>query len=215
MPVKKEREYRTLVAPLAAQSSGEKRLQSECYVEGYATTFNAPYLLYEFEDGTKIYERIDAHALDSADMSDVIMQYDHEGRVFARQSNNTLILETDVKGLFVAADLSRTDLARGLYQDISAGMITKMSWAFTVAEESYDRETHTRTILKIKKVYDVSAVSIPANNDNGSHCKCTDNIRKDRRRNKSNQRGSSGTYPAGRFKRNSYGRRQCDYRACV
>ena len=51
MPVKKEREYRTLVAPLAAQSSGEKRLQSECYVEGYATTFNAPYLLYEFEDG--------------------------------------------------------------------------------------------------------------------------------------------------------------------
>ena len=165
MPVKKEREYRTLVAPLAAQSSGEKRLQSECYVEGYATTFNAPYLLYEFEDGTKIYERIDAHALDSADMSDVIMQYDHEGRVFARQSNNTLILEPDVKGLFVAADLSRTDLARGLYQDISAGMITKMSWAFTVAEESYDRETHTRTILKIKKVYDVSAVSIPANND--------------------------------------------------
>lgn len=131
----------------------------------YATTFNAPYLLYEFEDGTKIYERIDAHALDSADMSDVIMQYDHEGRVFARQSNNTLILEPDAKGLFVAADLSRTDLARGLYQDISAGMITKMSWAFTVAEESYDRETHTRTILKIKKVYDVSAVSIPANND--------------------------------------------------
>lgn len=65
----------------------------------------------------------------------------------------------------MAADLSRTDLARGLYQDISAGMITKMSWAFTVAEESYDRETHTRTILKIKKVYDVSAVSIPANND--------------------------------------------------
>lgn len=165
MPVKKEREYRTLVAPLAAKSPGEKRLQSECYVEGYATTFNAPYLLYEFEDGTKIYERIDAHALDSADMSDVIMQYDHEGRVFARQSNNTLILEPDVKGLFVAADLSRTDLARGLYQDISAGMITKMSWAFTVAEESYDRETHTRTILKIKKVYDVSAVSIPANND--------------------------------------------------
>lgn len=76
-----------------------------------------------------------------------------------------MILEPDVKGLFVAADLSRTDLARGLYQDISAGMITKMSWAFTVAEESYDRETHTRTILKIKKVYDVSAVSIPANND--------------------------------------------------
>lgn len=93
------------------------------------------------------------------------MQYDHEGRVFARQSNKTLILQPDYKGLKVAADLGKTDLARGLYQDIEAGMINKMSWAFSVAEESYDRETHTRTILKIKKVYDVSAVSIPANGD--------------------------------------------------
>ena len=93
------------------------------------------------------------------------MQYDHEGRVFARQSNKTLILQPDYKGLKVAADLGKTDLARGLYQDIEAGMINKMSWAFSVAEERYDRETHTRTILKIKKVYDVSAVSIPANGD--------------------------------------------------
>ena len=65
----------------------------------------------------------------------------------------------------IAADLGKTDLARGLYQDIEAGMITKMSWAFRVQEESYDRATRTRTILKIKKVYDVSAVSIPANGD--------------------------------------------------
>ena len=164
MPIKKEREYRELPAPLTAQAA-EKRMQTDFYVEGYATTFNVPYLLYEFEDGAKYYERIDGHALDGADMSDVIMQYDHEGRVFARQSNKTLILEPDTKGLMIAADLGRTDLARGLYQDIEAGMITKMSWAFTVAEESYDKATHTRTILKIKKVYDVSAVSIPANGD--------------------------------------------------
>ena len=91
------------------------------------------------------------------------MQYDHEGRVFARQSNKSLIIEPNDQGLFIAADLGRTDLARGLHQDISAGMITKMSWAFVVAEDSYDRETHTRTILRVKKVYDVSAVSIPAN----------------------------------------------------
>lgn len=164
MPVKKEREYRALAAPLSAVAAG-KRIDTEYYVEGYATTFDKPYLLYEFEDGTKYYERVDAHALDGADMSDVIMQYDHEGRVFARQSNKTLILVPDHKGLLVAADLGKTDLARGLYQDIDAGMITKMSWAFTVLEDSYDRATHTRTILKIKKVYDVSAVSIPANGD--------------------------------------------------
>lgn len=162
MPIKKEREYRALAAPLTA-GAATKRIQTDFYVEGYATTFDAPYLLYEFEDGTKIYERIDAHALDGADMGDVIMQYDHAGRVFARQSNKTLILVPDHKGLLVAADLGRTDLARGLYQDIEAGMINKMSWGFTVAEEKYDRQTHTRTILRIKKVYDVSAVSIPAN----------------------------------------------------
>lgn len=163
MPIKQEREYRALAAPLSVQQAA-KRIDTDYYVEGYATTFDKPYLLYEL-DGVKFYERIDAHALDGADMSDVIMQYDHEGRVFARQSNKTLILVPDHKGLLVAADLGRTDLARGLYQDIDAGMINKMSWAFTVKEEIYDRATHTRTILKIKKVYDVSAVSIPANGD--------------------------------------------------
>ena len=161
MPIKQDREYRTLAAPLSAQAAA-KRIETDFYVEGYATTFESPYLLYEIE-GTKFYERIDAHALDGADMSDVIMQYDHEGRVFARQSNGSLILMPDNKGLLIAADLGRTDLARGLYQDIQAGMITKMSWAFTVKTDSYDRATHTRTILEIKKVYDVSAVSIPAN----------------------------------------------------
>lgn len=158
MPVKqKEREYRSVAAPLSVQQAA-KRIQTDYYVEGYATTFDTPYLLYDFGDGRKMYERVDAHALDGADMSDVIMQYDHEGRVFARMSNKTLILVPDHKGLLIAADLGKTDLARGLYQDIKEGMITKMSWAFTVAEESYDRDTHTRTILKIKKVYDVSAV---------------------------------------------------------
>ena len=161
MPIKQDREYRTLAAPLSAQAAA-KRIETDFYVEGYATTFDSPYLLYEIE-GTKFYERIDAHALDGADMSDVIMQYDHEGRVFARQSNGSLILMPDNKGLLIAADLGRTDLARGLYQDIQQGMITKMSWAFTVKTDSYDRATHTRTILEIKKVYDVSAVSIPAN----------------------------------------------------
>lgn len=163
MPVKQDREYRTLAAPLSAQAAG-KRIDTDFYVEGYATTFDTPYLLYEIE-GIKYYERIDAHALEGADISDVIMQYDHEGRVFARQSNGSLILIPDHKGLLIAADLGRTDLAQGLYQDIQAGMITKMSWAFVVKKDSYDRATRTRNILEIKKVYDVSAVSIPANGD--------------------------------------------------
>ena len=163
MPIKKEREYRALAAPLSADAA-TKRIDTEYYVEGDATTFDKPYVLYE-TGGTKYYEKKDSRALDDADMDDIKMQYDHEGRVFARQSNKTLILVPDHKGLLIAADLGKTELAKGLYEDIKARMITKMSWAFTVQEESYDRATRTRTILKIKKVYDVSAVSIPANGD--------------------------------------------------
>ncbi len=168
MPVVKEREYRALTSPLSV-AAASKRIQTDYYVEGYATTFNSPYLLFEFTDGWKYYERIDGHALDGADISDVIMQYDHTGRVFARQSNKSLIVQPDNVGLFVCADLGRTDAARGLYQDIDAGMVTKMSWAFTVAKDSITEDrnarTITRDILEIKKVFDVSAVSRPANED--------------------------------------------------
>jgi HK97 family phage prohead protease len=157
------REYRAIVSPFQIQSN-EKRIDSDYYVEGYATTFGQPYLLYEY-DGIKYYEVIDRNALDGADMSDVIFQYDHEGKVFARQSNKTLILEADNHGLLICADLGKTTSSRGMFEEIESGLVTKMSWAFTVAEESYNSETRTRTILKIKKIYDVSAVSIPANQD--------------------------------------------------
>ena len=164
MPLKvKDREYRAVVLPLRLPEA-EKRIDSDYYVEGFATTFNKPYLLYEW-DGVKYYEEIDRHALDEADLSDVIMQYDHQGKVLARLSNKTLGLEPTDEGLFIYADLSKSQAAKELYEEIRNGLITKMSWAFTVAEDKYNRETRTRTITKIKKVYDVSAVSIPANND--------------------------------------------------
>lgn len=155
MPIKTDREYR---------SAGmmEPQGEEESYiVEGYASTFN-PYVLYSY-DGIDYSEKIDRHAFDAADMSDVIMQYDHSGRVFARKSNGTLQITTDDHGLKIRADLSKTSGSRALYEDIKAGLIKEMSFAFTVAEQSYNSETHTRNVLKIKKVYDVSAVSIPAN----------------------------------------------------
>ena len=140
-----------------------QRIDSEQYVEGYATTFE-PYVLYEM-DGVKVYEKIDRNALQGADVSDVIMQYDHTGRVLARQSNGSLIIETDDTGLFVAADLSNSTASRELFEDIDKGLVTKMSWAFTIAEQEYDKDSRTRIIKRINKVYDVSAVSIPANSD--------------------------------------------------
>lgn len=154
-----------LLNPVA---DGTKRLDTERYVEGYAARYEK-YLLWDDGDWGKTYERFEPGCFANTDMSDVIMQFDHEGRVFARSTNGTLIVETDDTGLFMAADLDKTELARGLYEDIKAGMITKMSWRFKVGKYYVEREegSKDRTIVhtEIPKIYDVSAVSIPANQD--------------------------------------------------
>ena len=142
-----------MIQPLLIPTAAEKRIDTDFYVEGYATTFNKPYLLYEW-DGNKYYERIDRNALAGADMSDVIMQYNHEGKVLARLSNGTLGVEANDNGLFTFADLSKSRAAQDMFEEIKNGLVTKMSWAFRVSEDSYDRDTRTRTILKIAKVYD-------------------------------------------------------------
>lgn len=159
-----------MALPLATAATGTtKRFDTEEYVEGFATTFNTPYLMYEY-DGIQFFEVVDRNALDGADLSDVIMQYDHTGMVFARNkmAKNkppSLLVEPQESGLFIAANLGLTEEARKLYSTIDAGLIYKMSWAFRVAEDAYNKDTRTRTILKIKKVFDVSAVSFPANAD--------------------------------------------------
>lgn len=147
-----------------AEDDGEK------IVEGYATTFNRPYELYSY-DGYTLLEQIDARAFDDCDMSDVIMQYDHEGRVFARISNDTLTVTPDSVGLKIRAKLGGTEIGRELYEEIDGGYTTKMSFGFKVGEDKREitenREDNTvtvlRTITKISKLYDVSAVSLPAN----------------------------------------------------
>ena len=157
--LKNERQVRAL--QVFAQAPEKKRLDSNYYVEGYAARYD-PYVLYDLEDGP-IYERFERGCFDGCDMSDVIFQLNHQGTVFARQSNNTLIVEADENGLFTAADLGRTTGARNLYEEISTGMITKMSWGFIVGEYYYDKDTRTIVHTKVKKIFDVSAVSIPAN----------------------------------------------------
>lgn len=165
MPAKpNERQYRAM--PVLVRASGaerEKRFDTEYYVEGYASTFDDPYVLFEDPwDGTEYREVISKDAFDGTDMSDVIMQFDHAGKVLARMSNGTLIVEPDEHGLFVAADLSGSQAARDLYEEIGNGLVTRMSWAFTIGAEEYNRESHETTITRVKKVYDVSAVSLPA-----------------------------------------------------
>ena len=166
MPAKvNEREDRLILeGAIEARDAGENRK----IVEGYATTFDQEYTLYSFGE-FELRESIARNAFDETDMSDVIMQYDHEGRVFARKSNGTLQLETDDHGLKIRADLGGTEIGRQLYEEIKGGYTTKMSFGFTVngeqrTEEEIDGKTIIhRKITAIKKLFDVSAVSLPAN----------------------------------------------------
>lgn len=160
------REYRNM--PVMQIRTGED--SGEKIVEGYATKFNVEYELWNFGDYI-VREKIDPHAFDGCDMKDVIMQYNHEGRVFARNTNGTMELRVDNTGLHTKADLGGTTLGGQLYEEIKGGYTTKMSFGFRVGEDKReiieDHENHVitvvRTITKISKLYDVSPVSIPAN----------------------------------------------------
>ena len=169
MPKNENREYRNMTMEVV-RDDNETSIEEKKIVAGYASTFNDPYVLYQNED--IIYtEQIDEKAFDNTDMSDVIMQYDHEGRVFARISNETLSVKPDEHGLYIEANLGGTELGRQLYDEIAGGYTDKMSFGFTVdADEEQRKEAEDgrvlieRTITGISKLYDVSAVSIPANN---------------------------------------------------
>ena len=131
------------------------------YVEGYALTFDQPTVIAEI-DGMEFKEMIDRKSLLDANLTDVIFNYNHGGKVMARTRNKTLELTVDERGLLVRARLDGTEEGRKLYDEIRGGYIDRMSFSFTVAEERYDRENRMRVIEGIKRIYDVSAVDIPA-----------------------------------------------------
>lgn len=154
----KEREYRNMELRIAPVEEGA---EPSFFVEGHAATFE-PYVLLTI-DGVDYSERIEPTAFDGADLSDVVFRVDHEGPVYARTSAGTVEVWPDEKGLAQRTNLGKTQRARELFADIEAGNYPKMSFAFSVAEDEYDKATHTRIIKRIAKVYDISPVSFPAN----------------------------------------------------
>lgn len=160
--IKLKNEMQTRALQVLAPAATAKRIDSNYYVEGYATKYE-PYVLYEDFDGQPVYEKFEPGCFRECDMTDIIFQLNHAGTVMARLGNGSLIVEPDDIGLFTAADLGRTEAARRMYEEISTGMITKMSWGFILGDYYYDAQTRTIVHRSVKKIYDVSAVSIPAN----------------------------------------------------
>lgn len=160
MPIRDNREYRSI--PVFESRSDNEDSYVVC---GYASTFDE----YElFKDGDDVFcERIEPTAFEQTDMRDCIFQRDHNSSVMARTRNGTIQLSVDDHGLYTKTDLSKTQAARDMFEEIRTGMYDQMSFAFTVAEDSIERDReskkYVRVIKRISKLYDISAVSIPAN----------------------------------------------------
>lgn len=164
--IEEGREYRD------AQSIEVRATDDQYSFVGYATTFDSPYFLYQIDD-IYVYEQISSKAFENCDMSDVIMQYNHEGHVYARMSNNTLELEFDDHGIKCQGNLKGTTIGRQLQEELDGGYTTKMSWGFSIVpdtdtvelmkEDEDGNRYYLRTINQVSKIWDVSAVSLPAN----------------------------------------------------
>lgn len=159
-----KREYRSFGGFDTTQNEQDDKLT----LRGVPIVFNRPTVLWE-SDGIQYKEVIAPGALEGCDMSDFILNRNHgmnDGTVYARTRNGSLRYEITPTGLSIEADLDAEDERhKNLHRDVVKKRVDKMSFSFVVRECSYDRETHTRTILKIKKLYDVSAVDFPAYND--------------------------------------------------
>lgn len=158
-----ERQYRSFAASNFQPIQRDEEEAESFTVRGYFTTFDDEYRLFD-----DFYETVDRKALDAADMSDVVFQYDHSGDVLARQRNGSLRIGIDEHGGWCEARLDGCQRARDLHESIQNGLVVEMSFGFTIDEDGFEWEEdeegniHAR-ITKIAKVFDVSAVSIPAN----------------------------------------------------
>jgi HK97 family phage prohead protease len=153
---KKECEFRTFPFEIREIQNADTGA-TEMFVEGYACLFNQPYDMGCYN------EVVTPDAFKSADMTDVIFNYNHRGKVMARTRNKTLELSIDGMGLFMRAKLDGTEGGREMFEVIKGGYIDRMSFAFTDKVYNFDESTDTRTISNISKVWDVSAVDFPAN----------------------------------------------------
>lgn len=149
----KEKEIRKLDLQFRAENTDDGKME----IKGYAAVFNSP----ETYSYTEV---IDKKAFDEADMSDVVLRYNHNDNfmVLARTRNKSLDLKVDEKGLFMDATLQDNITEhKNIFNAIASGLIDKQSFAFTVEEDDYDYDTDTRTIKRIGKVFDVSVVDQP------------------------------------------------------
>ncbi|KGO27504.1 HK97 family phage prohead protease [Oenococcus alcoholitolerans] len=144
-------------------------------ISGYIVVFNTPSVDIGFT------ERVDPHAFDGVDMSQVQLLYNHDsGNILARVDSNTLKLSVDDRGLFFSAQMPETTLGNDTLENIRNGNLKGCSFGFTVAEDdwSYNGTGDSRTILKIDQLFEGSITPIPAYPDTSVALAARNKVRK-------------------------------------
>lgn len=141
-------------------------MDEKMIIEGYPIVFNVPTLLYS-SGNFKLYEIIDSRALEGADYSDVVLNYNHNDEyTIAATKNKSLKLLVDGVGLKMRAEIANISQGRDIYELVKGKYIDKMSFRFFIEKENYEddkaKNIRTRTITKISKIMDVSCVTFPA-----------------------------------------------------
>lgn len=146
----------------ARADSGDE--SEKMIVEGYAAVYDK-----ETNIGGMFTEIIERGAFDDANLKDVPLKYNHSDAVYilARTRNKSLTLTPDEKGLKIRAEFLDTTDGRDMYKRIKAGLLDKMSFAFSVNPDGEkwttdDNGFQRRTITKFDRIFDVSVVDTPA-----------------------------------------------------
>jgi HK97 family phage prohead protease len=173
-------EYRHVmqVRALGEQDENEDKM----IIEGKAVTFNEETVLFKF-GGVEYKEIIEDSAFENTDFNDAFLKYNHSDDIMAmaRYKNGTLEIDVRSDGVYIKAELADTTAGRDLYTLVKRGDIDKMSFAFTIEEESFNESESTWTVHKIDKLYDVAAVTVPAYENTDLYARRFDEVEAHRR----------------------------------
>lgn len=140
--------------------------ETDMVVSGYALKWDT-----WSEDLGGFTETIDKEALKDTDLSDVRCYFNHDSSmVLGRTSSGTLELELDDTGLYFRCQLPDTSYGRDLFQSIKRSDINQCSFGFIIDEDGDDFNKrddgmYERIIRKIKSLWEISIVSMPAYSD--------------------------------------------------
>lgn len=150
-------DYRHLMQVRAIEGTDAGKM----VIRGKAVSFDDPTVLFTY-DGVEYKEIIEKGALDEADLSYAYLKYNHSSNIMAMARYKNGTLKIDIATGEIEAELANTTAGRDLYELVRSGIIDKMSFAFTIRQEAYDKDQYTWRVQKIDRLYDVAAVEVPA-----------------------------------------------------